>query len=72
MVSACRQRFGWVYALAPRFVWAHRPGMVGWDSSPRGGRVTHRGPDSVGLITQGWLDGRVTHRGPDLVGLITQ
>jgi hypothetical protein len=23
-------------------------------SSPRDGRVTHRGPDSVGLITQGW------------------
>eukprot|EP00966_Prymnesium_polylepis_P178571 4135614-Prymnesium_polylepis.1 len=34
---------------APVWLGTHRPGMVGWDSSPRDGRVTHRGPDLVGI-----------------------
>eukprot|EP00966_Prymnesium_polylepis_P088583 2050144-Prymnesium_polylepis.1 len=36
-----------------RFVWAHCPRTVGWDSSPgmstRDARVAHRGPNWIGI-----------------------
>eukprot|EP00966_Prymnesium_polylepis_P034893 811391-Prymnesium_polylepis.1 len=44
--------------------------MVGWDASPRDGRVTHRGPDSVGIHHPGM--GELPIGAQIWLGLITQ